>query len=539
MDRVTAIYARVSSDRQAKEGTIESQLEAVRAFVAEQRWRVDSDREFVDNGVSGTQIDRPALDGLRDAISAGQIERVVVLSRDRLSRTFVHQEYLREEWERSGCELVFAEEPAVETPQDMLASQMRGVFAEYERIALLDRMRRGLLHRARKGEPTPNAPWGYRYIPRQENVVARWEVEAGQAEWVQKMYRWVWAEHLGVRAAANRLQKQGVPPPGGGNSWQLSTVHRILTNPAYRGETFYQRTHSGSGGPKDSHGRSLRPREDWISILVPVIVPVEEWEMVQEELARHRQLAQRHARSRRYLLQGLVTCGLCGRRMAGRKSGHHLYYVCRSKRDLLPENRCPSCWARADALETLVWQAVKELVLSPQQVLVSYQEQRDAWLQGECEQEHRALEREGETLDHRRQRLLDAYEIGAISLEELVRRRQRLEKAQRELARRQAEWEQRQQRWAGFDVALSELEKYREIVQESLESLTFEQRREILTLLVEEVAVFDDRVVVRHILSSDSALRSPLPNLGRVRARGQPFQRTLRILQARLPAGLP
>jgi site-specific DNA recombinase len=187
----------------------------------------------------------------------------------------------------------------------------------------------------------------------------------------------VWAENLGVRAVAGRLQKRGVPPPGGGDSWRESTVHRMLTNPAYRGETFYHRTHSGPGGPKDGHGRVLRPREEWVRISVPVIVPVEEWEMVQEELARHRQLARRHARSRRCLLQGLVICGPCKRRMAGRKADRHLYYVCRSKRGLVPEKRCPSRWVRADALEALVWRAVKELVLSPQQVLVSYREQRE------------------------------------------------------------------------------------------------------------------------------------------------------------------
>ena len=497
MNRVTAIYTRVSSDRQAKDGTIESQLEAVRAFVSQQGWRVDPDREFSDNGVTGTRLDRPALDRLRDEIAAKQIERVVVLSSDRLSRNFIHQEYLREEWERSGCKLVYTEEPAIETPQDLLASRVRGIFAEYERLVFLDRTRRGMLHRARKGEPSPNVPWGYRYVPRQETAAAHWEIKANPAGWVQKMYHWVYAGHLGVRAVARRLQKQGVPPPGGGDTWRESTVHRILVNSAYRGEALYHRTRSGPGGPKDGHGRVLRPQEEWIRIPVPVIVPAEEWEMAQEELTRHRQLAQRHAQSRRYLLQGLVICGLCKRHMAGRKADRHLYYVCRSKRDLMPKKRCPSRWVRADALEPLVWQAVKELVLSPQQVLVSYQEQREAWLQGECEQERRILEQEGEALDRRRQRLLDAYEIGAISLEELARRRRRLEKAEHELGHRRREWEQRQQRWTHFDVALSELEKYKETIQESLESLTFEQQREILTLLVEEVVVFDDKIVIR------------------------------------------
>ena len=510
MYRATALYARVSSERQAREGTIESQLEALRAFVTQRGWSVDPDREFVDNGVSGTTLDRPALDRLRDAIAAGQIQRVVVLSSDRLSRNFIHQEYLREEWARAGCELVYVQEPPIETPQDLLASRVRGIFAEYERLVFLDRTRRGLLQRARRGEPPPIAPWGYRYVPRGDGVPAHWEIEPPQAEWVRTIYRWVWEEHLGVRAVARRLTKRGVPPPNGGPYWHESTVHRILTNPAYRGEAFYHRTSGGAEGPGDGHGRKVRPREERIRIPVPVIVPPEEWEMTQEELARHRQLAQRHALPRRYLLQGLVRCGLCGHRLAGRECDGHLYYVCRRKRHLQPEERCPSRWVRADALQSLVWEAVRELLLSPQQVLASYQEQREAWLQGQGEQERQALEREAEALGLRRQRLVDAYEMGAISLEELVKRRQRLEGAQRELARRQREWELRQQHWEGFAQALSELERYRATIQESLDSLTFEQQREILTLLVEEVVVHEDKIIIRHILPLDRSLCSPL-----------------------------
>jgi site-specific DNA recombinase len=509
MYRATALYARVSSDRQAREGTIESQLAALRNFVVQQGWAVDPDREFIDNGVSGTTLDRPALDRLRDAIAGGQIQRVVVLSSDRLSRNFVHQEYLREEWAGASCELVYVQEPPIETPQDLLASRVRGIFAEYERLVFLERMRRGLSHRARRGEPPPTAPWGYRYVPGEGGVPAHWEIEPRQAEWVRAIYRWLWEEHLGVRAIARRLIGRGVPPPGGGPYWHESTVHRILTNPVYQGEAFYHRTSSTAEGLGDGHGRKVRPEEEWIRIAVPVIVSPEEREMAQEELARHRQLAQRHARSRHYLLQGLVRCGSCGRRLAGRECGAHLYYVCRSKRHLQPEERCASRWVRAEALEGLVWGAVLELLLSPQQVLASYQEQREAWLQGEKEQERQTLEREAKVLRLRRQRLIDAYELGVISLEELVRRRQRLEGAQRELARRQREWELRQQHCEGFARALSELERYRTTIQESLDSLNFEQQREILTLLVEEVVVHEDKIIIRHILPVDRALRSP------------------------------
>ncbi len=302
MDRITALYARVSSERQADEGTIESQLDALRTFAIQQGWTVDANHEFVDNGVSGATLDRPALDRLRDAIAAGEVQRVIVLSPDRLSRNFVHQEYLREEWAKAGCELVYVQGAQIVTPQDLLVSRVQGVFAEYERLVFLERIRRGLLYRARQGEPPAPAPWGYRYLPAENGFPARWEIVPEQAEWVRTIYRWVGEEHLGVRAVARRLTEYGVPPPRGGGAWCSSTVQRILTNPAYRGEALYHRTGRDGEGPAGGSERKKRPPEEWIPIPVPAIVSVEEWEMVQEELERHRRLAQRHARPRRAAL---------------------------------------------------------------------------------------------------------------------------------------------------------------------------------------------------------------------------------------------
>jgi len=513
MFKVTAIYARVSSDKQAKEGTIDSQLAALREFVAQKGWQVDPDREFVDNGYSGATLARPALDRLRDEIACGQIQRVVVLSVDRLSRKFVHQALLREEWERVGCELVIVNEPELRNPQDQVLNQIKAVFAEYEREVLLERTRRGLLHRAERGEPPPSAPYGYRYVPREGQAPAHWEIEPVQAEWVRKIYRWVWQEHLGIRAIARRLNQMGVPPPGGGEGWRESTVHRLLVNSAYRGEVYYNRSgRKGKAGMgRDGHGRTVKPEQEWIKIKVPVIVEGWEWEVVQQELKRHKELALRNAKPRRYLLQGLIRCGVCGRKMRGRESDGNLYYHCRSKQELLREKRCRSKWVRTERIEGVVWEAVKRLIEEPEQVLRSYEEQREMWLREEKERERRELEREKKMLEARHKRLVDAYEMGVISLEELVERRRRLEKAKQELRRQWIEWEERARHWQAYTEALSSLVRYREILKESLESLTFERKRELIRLLVEEVVVYEDKIVIRHILPTDRSLCSPHP----------------------------
>ena len=55
---------------------------------------------FLDNGVSGSRLDRPALDRLRDQVRLGEFEAVVILSPDRLARSYPHQWVLLEAFKK-------------------------------------------------------------------------------------------------------------------------------------------------------------------------------------------------------------------------------------------------------------------------------------------------------------------------------------------------------------------------------------------------------------------------------------------------------
>lgn len=84
-----AIYARVSTERQEERGTIGSQLELLRA--AARDGGDDVVAEFVDDGYSGSRLDRPALDRLRDAAEAGALDAVLCLCPDRLARAYAYR----------------------------------------------------------------------------------------------------------------------------------------------------------------------------------------------------------------------------------------------------------------------------------------------------------------------------------------------------------------------------------------------------------------------------------------------------------------
>src|SRR5215471_4779092 len=98
----SAIYARVSTDRQALAPTIDQQIERLPAHLKGEGEELRAEYIFRDDGYSGATLNRPGLDRLRDQLREGVIERVWILSPARLARNDGHQMLILEEVERYG-----------------------------------------------------------------------------------------------------------------------------------------------------------------------------------------------------------------------------------------------------------------------------------------------------------------------------------------------------------------------------------------------------------------------------------------------------
>jgi site-specific DNA recombinase len=98
-----AVYARVSTTRQAQAQTIERQLDRLRAAVAERGWELDDQHVYRDDEYSGASLGRPGLDRLRDHAAVAELDVVVVTAPDRLARNYVHQVLLIDELAGRGC----------------------------------------------------------------------------------------------------------------------------------------------------------------------------------------------------------------------------------------------------------------------------------------------------------------------------------------------------------------------------------------------------------------------------------------------------
>src|SRR3954447_5128671 len=298
-----ALYARVSTDQQARDNTIVSQVAALHERIAAEGDRVLPEHIYVDEGYSGAGLVRPALERLRDAVATGLVGRLYVHAPDRLARRYAHQVLLVEEFRRAGTEVVFLNHPIGGTAEDDLLLQVQGVIAEYERAKILERGRRGRRHAARSGSVSAltGAPFGYRYISRSEGGgVARFEVVEEEARFVRLIFAWVGLERLSLREACRRLERAGCPTRRGSTRWYASTVRGMLANTAYIGRAVHGHSRSLParprlrpirGHPRPSPRPTARvavPREEWIEVAVPPLVDPAVFEAVQAQLGENR-----------------------------------------------------------------------------------------------------------------------------------------------------------------------------------------------------------------------------------------------------------
>src|SRR5213076_280799 len=137
-----------------------------------------------------------------DLAAEGHIQTVLIHSPDRLSRKYAYQVLLTEEFARHGVETIFLKAPHSDTPEDQLLLQFQGMIAEYERAQILERSRRGKRHRAKQGEASvlSGAPYGYRYVKKNEDRAAYYEVIEAEAEVVRQVYELYTREGLSIGA---------------------------------------------------------------------------------------------------------------------------------------------------------------------------------------------------------------------------------------------------------------------------------------------------------------------------------------------------
>jgi site-specific DNA recombinase len=515
-----AIYARVSSARQKKDQTIGSQTAALREHAAQNRLEVPPEWVFEDEGHSGATLVRPGLEALRDLAAQGCLDVVLVYSPDRLARKFAYQALLIEEFARTGVRVEFINNGARgNTPEDQLLVQFQGMFAEYEKAQLMERYRRGKVHRARTGSVNvlSGAPFGYRYLRKSDHAGAAYEILEDEAPLIAELFRRYADDGATIADLARWLTGQGVATRTGKHRWDRSVVWGMLRNPAYAGRAVFGKTmavHEPAGLNRVARlqGRSVpraartvgRPSEEWTEISVPAIVTEETFARVQQRLADNKRFAARNTKVPS-LLQGLAACSACGYgyyRTSTRTTNKTIsYYRCLGSDEYRFEGGrvCHNRPVRADYLDAVVWEHITGLLADPALIRAEISKRLEAArTSNPVTSQRKRLDAALAKATASITAMIEAFSEQLITIDELRARMPHLRARVANLHRQRDALDAQAADQHAYLKLADDLEGFLTRLHTNAATATVQDRQRVLRLLVKDILIDPEKITIRH-----------------------------------------
>ncbi len=351
-----ATYARVSTQEQALEGTsLDFQHSQLTVYCQLQGWTIIN--SYTDPGYSGKDGNRPGLERLLSDAKIGLFDKVVVYKLDRLARNLRLLLEIEQRLRAYGTSLTSVKESVdTSTGTGKMMFQMFGMIAEWERDAIVERTRNGRLQRYRDGcWAGGKVPFGYVYNKATKKLLIN-EVEARIVTRIYSEY----GEGKTLYGICEGLNKDKVPGRGKNcKGWRQTAVRQVLINPMYKGIQIVNRHAHISDINKIDLSKAIQIR-------VPAIITEQVWQFAQERLKNNKHVKPKNQGE--FLLQGMVTCGVCGYAYRAERVKGTKYYLCRGRmkyHHLDDSPRCKSPCFKAEWLENEVWKRMEEIINDP------------------------------------------------------------------------------------------------------------------------------------------------------------------------------
>lgn len=395
------IYVRRSTDDEHQPYSIEAQDTRLQAYIDSQPgWRLVT--RFPDDA-SGATTERPGLQRALTAARSGLIDVLLVYRVDRFSRNLRDMVMLLDELDSARVVFRSATEPFdTSTPMGRMLVQMLGMFAQFERDTIIDRVIAGMERKHAKGKwKGGRRPFGYQVDKATHTLV----VDEHEAVIVRLIFDLYTTDRLGSRAIATVLNDRGHRTSSGGK-WSGYQVIRALNNRVYLGElTFREATVIDTHAP---------------------VIDLTVWEQAQAILAaRGESHAHRAASGSDYILTGRLRCPQCGKAMIGtRATGRnktYRYYTCWNLARY-DASKCDFRRLNADAVDTAILDAMTSFYRDRHDLIadtIAHQQKQHQAANADRHAELAAVDSEiaktGQSID----RYLAAFERGTMD-EELV-----------------------------------------------------------------------------------------------------------------------
>ena len=515
-----ALYARVSSDRQDIDLSVSAQLRALREYAKANGYRVV--REYVDEAESGRIADRPQF---REMIDEGSGIRapfnvILVWKFSRFTRKREHAVAFKSMLRKKGIRVVSITEHADDTPTGKLMEAIIESVDEFYSENLAQDVLRGMREAASRGFFLGSrAPFGYRKVKVSDGAKERPTLvpDPATAPVVREAFDLSLRGH-GLKEICWELNGRGITNKG--KRWHKTGLHYVLTNEAYTGTAVWGLTSKGDTPPQP-----VRVEGAW-----EALVPRELFDQVQKGLQERAPRVQRPARvGSKFLLSGLLRCGVCGSlyMAQGAKSGKYAYYVCgRLHRD--GAGSCEAQYLNATKMEDFIVERIRERILTDETIteLVTLVAEEVDGLAGEYADRLQSIDAELSDVASRLDRLYEALEKSALTLEALSPRILKLRHREEQLlaAREESVW-QLEQRKEELPTS-EEIKEYVADFRSLLEHGTFPERKALIRNFVEGIRVAGNEAELTYTI--------PMPTDG-MRREGASV---LDFVQPRVPASL-
>jgi len=516
-----ALYLRVSGDEQLKNGY---SLPDQRAELYEycQREGHEVVAEFEDGGYSGYFLERPNLDKLRDLVASGGVDVVVVSKRDRLARGY-HARYLKKEFEKNGVRLVALNSHTDDSPVGQLTENILDDFAEFERDMIMDRMRRGKRRKAQEGKIVagPSSDYGYRFNETRDG----YEVDDEKMSVVRRIFEMVGAEGLTINAVARRFEAEGVRAPRGGKLWNRAFLRSCVLSDVYMPHSFEEVSAivlpsvAARLDPAESYGiwwygtqrhtttREVRtngsgeksypkvrksvdvPKEEWIGVPVPDAGIHRELVLAARAAIKENRKCSNAGRCFWELTGSVLRCAECRIAMGTNHiTGRNVrYYRCTRRYGRGVEACSMGKNFRADTTEAAVWDFVSSILKDPDRLRSGLDEmlaQEQATLGRNPGEEEKAWLKKLADTERQKDRLVDLYLDRKLDKKRYEAKASELDRVAQTGEAELDRLRNRQHRLAKLRRERDELlEHYENLVPESLDALTPEQRHRVYKIM--------------------------------------------------------
>jgi site-specific DNA recombinase len=472
-----ATYTRISTDEDHQPFSLGAQAERLESYARSQDgWRIV--RSFSDQA-SGATLNRAGLQQALAEAAAGVFELLLVFRVDRLSRNVRQLVQLSEELDRVGVALRSATEPFdTSSAAGKMMLQMLGVFAEFERTTIVERVVAGMERAASQGRwVMGKVPFGYVRDEHSKTIVA----EPVQAVVVRRIFELYATGRKGTKAIAHILNAEGCRTKNG-MPFAHPIVHSILCNPIYAGR--------------------VRFRGQEFSGLHDGLVDEELYGRAQALMAeRGESHALRRGNASDYLLSGVVRCGLCGRAFIGTsakgRSALYHYYTC-STRYRYGVKECGAERLPRAALEEAVVEQMVEVYRDGELIAEAIAEADVAEERSRDEIQARLASGRQQQAGARRalDRYFAAFEAGSLSPSDCQDRIGMLKARIEALEVEEHQLEHEAVADPGEPVSATEVAQWAERLPDLLAAGSAQQRKALLRKLIKEIRVMSRDEIV-------------------------------------------